>query len=127
MFWVQIAVSFLLWLCFGGFMARNSARLRVHSFGLAPKARAVRCAALLAASPFGIFVPLWIVWSAGGAKPDALEPWAWALVTLGGLACVATATIGLAYAVSLAMESARRPPVTTVDRPASSKEDLSKT
>lgn len=128
-FWVQLGISFLMWIGVGFAMARHSAKLRAHSFATAPTGRAVRCAALLGASPLGIFIPLWIVWNAAGIKPEGLQLWAWALVTLGGFACVACATLGLAYAVSMAMESAvrsrQRTRVTPPEGSASSKEDCS--
>jgi hypothetical protein len=120
-----MAISFGLWIVAGAATARGSTKLREHAFSLSRTSRALRSALLFAASPLGIFIPFYVVWNSGGQRQDVLLPWVWLLVTVGGLACVGTATLGLAYAVSLAMEAARLSQVTTRGAAASSREDSS--
>ncbi len=124
-FWVQVAISFLLWLAAGAVMMRGSQKLRAHAFATPRTARAGRSALLFLLSPTVIFAPLWFVWTHGGVLPDRLLAWAWLLITLGGLGCVTCATLGLAYAVSIAMEVAKDSRVTTEAAPASTIKDPS--
>jgi len=124
-FWIQMGVSFLLWIAVGIRLMKASVGIREHAFRLSRPARGMRSAILFLLSPGFIFAPLWLMWTSGSSQPDRLVMWAWALVTIGGLGCVVSATVGLCYAVSLAIEAAANSSVTTAAPAASTIQDPS--
>jgi hypothetical protein len=120
-FWAQVAISFALWVATGFVLMRSSQRIRKHAFSVPRTLRGLLSAALFALSSASIFGALLASFEMGGFQPDHLKAWAWALITLGGLVCVSSATFGLGYAVSLAMQAAIESRVTQANPAASSK------
>ena len=102
---VQAGASFVLWLAYGALLWRRAEAIRERSAGGTRTVRALQAAAMLFGGAAMLLSGLYGIESAGGFGPNGMAAWAWAAVTVLGLAFVHLQTLAAAKVVLLAQES----------------------
>ncbi len=112
--WFQGGLSFLLWIGYGAIQSRRSRRIQ-GDVGRMPRGqRGILGAALFVVGAMVLIGGLAIVLRNGGFTGAGMTYWAWAAISILGLAFVHAQTMGMAMLVSLIQEN-----VTNLPQPAS--------
>ncbi|HVT11574.1 MAG TPA: hypothetical protein VHE55_04855 [Fimbriimonadaceae bacterium] len=105
MIWLQGSLSFLVWIGYGVIQNRRSHRIR-EDVGRMPRAqRGALGAALFVVGAMVLIGGLAIIQQNGGFTDTGMAYWAWAVVSVLGLAFVHAQTMGMAMLVSLVQEN----------------------
>jgi hypothetical protein len=120
MFFLQIGISFAIWVGLGAFAATKQPQMQARFAHLGRTTRVLLGAAFMIGCLLFLFGPLlWMVKS-GGLTGGPMSGAVWAVVTLSGLFFVGANTVSLNLLVSVAREAA----VTERASQASSRLDL---
>jgi hypothetical protein len=113
-FWLQAGLSFFAWMLYGVVQWRRAHRLRAWVAGVSRSKRGLYGTLMIFGGAVVLLSGLLLVQAGDGLRDDRFEPWAWAVVTLLGLAFVHAQTMG-----AMLMIAAGSADVTSDPRPAS--------
>jgi len=107
-FWAQALSSFGLWIAYGVYQSRRSAKVRAWAQRFSPASRGLAAAGLFLTAALVMFGGLMAIITGKGLGPSGLAGWAWLLVVCVGLVFVHIQTLAMALLVVSAQEAVTR-------------------